>query len=87
MEGFHRGDEAVFAGVQAGDFKGALNRFRPAGDEKGMVDVAGRDLGQQLGQHPAQGIHELLAGDTGLEHLCPHRLDHLGWDHPRSRAP
>ena len=46
MEGFHRGDEAVFARVQAGDFKGTLDCFRSAGNEKGMVDVARRDLGQ-----------------------------------------
>src|SRR5262249_15552253 len=73
-----RADEVGLAREDAGELDGALYRVGPVVDEERVLEVARRDLAQQLGERAAQWVQELLARERHARELIGDRLDDLG---------
>ena len=77
MEATQRGDERIPLGVEPGELDGTLDGVGAVVDEEGVLQVARRDHGEQLGQCGAPGLQQLLAVERHPPHLVGHRFDDL----------
>ncbi len=60
--------------MHPGNFECSFDRLRSAVYEKGVVDVSGRDLGQEVGQHTPQRVHQLLGRNARFHSLGADRF-------------
>ena len=87
VEAAHRGDEAGLAGRRLGELHRALDGLGAAGDEEGILHVAGSDLGEQIGEHTARPVKQLLGRHRGALKLRLHSVDHLGMRPAEAQQP
>ena len=73
VEAADAGDEAALARVEAGQLHGAFDGVGAVADEEAVLQVAGGQLAQELGQGAPQGIEQLLGRQGHALELRLHR--------------
>src|SRR6185436_15570380 len=70
--------EAGLARVQTRQLHRAFDRVRAVADEEAALQVAGRQLADQLGERAAQRVEQLLRGERHALELRLHGAHDLG---------
>src|SRR5215469_16159558 len=70
VEAAHGGDEATLARVELGEFHGTLDGLCTTAHKEAVLNVTGGNLSQQMGEHTAQGIEQLLRRQRAFLQLC-----------------
>ncbi len=83
VEPAHAGDEARLAGIEARELHRPFDRVGAVRDEEALLEVAGGQLAQKLGERAAQRIEQLLRGERHALELRLHRPHDLGMVDPR----